>query len=72
MFLKVKNKSDGKELNIMIDQIVSFAPISDDKTQGSTVLTTSGVSFQVDMSTQSIRGRIVKMYGGPVEDQVKS
>lgn len=67
MFLKTKTKADGKEVNIMIEQIVSFAPLTDDKTQGSTVLTSSGISFSVEMSTQSIRGQITKMYGGPTE-----
>lgn len=68
MFLKTKSKTDGKEVNIMIEQIVSFAPLHDDKTQGSSVLTTSGVSYSVEMSTQSIRSAFKKMYGGGAED----
>lgn len=68
MFLKTKTKADGKEVNIMIEQIVLFAPLQDDKTQGSIVLTSPGISFSVEMSTQSIRGAIKKMYGGGAED----
>ena len=65
MFLKTKNKADGSEINIMIENIVSFSPSNpEDKTAGSSVLTTSGVSFAVEMSCQSIRSAIKKQYGG--------
>ena len=67
MFLKTKTKADGKEINIMIDRVVSFAPLSDVKSEGSVILTSTGISFSVEMSTQSIRGQITKMYGGPTE-----
>lgn len=73
MFLKTKTKNDGNEVNIMIDQITAFYPTNaTDKTQGSCVVLSNGITLVVEMSTQSIRGRITKVYGGPVKDQVKS
>jgi hypothetical protein len=63
MFLKTKNKTDGTEVNIMIDKIVSFAPLGEDKGAGSTVLTSTGVSFSVEASTRTIRSQIGKLYG---------